>query len=273
MNGTFSDELVLNTGAPQGCVLSPLMFSIYTDELKIDSTLVSLYKYADDMALVGLLVKERSLCRQVYFDHVLALQDWCSSSSLFINVGKTKELIFDSSDDHVNQVTPVFLNDEPVEIVDSFKYLGTHIDSNFSFKQNADFIFKKANQRLYLMRQLRSFGVSTSVLQKVYRSLVESILSFNITVWYNRLDAKSKGKLSRVVNEASKIVGTKQNPLSDVFNTAVRRKSLAITKDTTHALHTKFEKLPSGRRYRVPFCSKNIYKQSFLPTAIAILNS
>ena len=123
------------------------------------------------------------------------------------------------------------------------------------------------------MRKLRSFGVSDGVLENVYKSLIQSLLSFNITVWFSRLDVKYKNKLTRVIKLAGNIIGKPQNQLSEVYHTAVRRKAIAITADTAHPLHHKFEKLPSGRRFRVPFCSKNIYKQSFLPSAISVLNS
>ncbi len=52
-----SDEIMLNTGAPQGTILSPLLFSVYTNELTIDYDNFSLFKYADNMALVALLQK------------------------------------------------------------------------------------------------------------------------------------------------------------------------------------------------------------------------
>ncbi len=54
-----SDEIMLNTGAPQGTILSPLLFSVYTNELTIDYDNFSLFKYADNMALVALLQKGR----------------------------------------------------------------------------------------------------------------------------------------------------------------------------------------------------------------------
>lgn len=47
MNGVYSD--VLNTWVPQVCVLSPLLFSIYPNELAVHSRDVRLFKYEDDM--------------------------------------------------------------------------------------------------------------------------------------------------------------------------------------------------------------------------------
>jgi len=55
VNNNRSDILVLNTGAPQGTILSPLLFSIYTNEFQLDQENFRLFKYADDMALVALL--------------------------------------------------------------------------------------------------------------------------------------------------------------------------------------------------------------------------
>lgn len=52
VRGTVSEEIVLNTGAPQGSVLSPLLFSVYTNEMILQDNKYKLFKYADDMALV-----------------------------------------------------------------------------------------------------------------------------------------------------------------------------------------------------------------------------
>ena len=49
-----SSNLESSTGCPQGCVLSPLLFSIYTDAIRSQHPNVHILKYADDMAIVGL---------------------------------------------------------------------------------------------------------------------------------------------------------------------------------------------------------------------------
>ena len=76
-----------------------------------------------------------------------------------------------------------------MEVVDSFKYLGTVVDQKLTFTQQVD--FKKAQQRLFLLRTLKHFGVSQGVLEMVYRSLSESVLAFNIVTWFGVLTVRN----------------------------------------------------------------------------------
>ena len=269
VNSYMSDEIVLNVGAPQGCVLSPTLFSIYTDHMRCNTVVTCLFKFADDMALVGLLKNEDSLAE--YFHNIQILNNWCSESFLHMNITKTKELVVGHNT--CSNLTPVTINDDSVEVVSYFKYLGSIIDAKLTFSENTDYIARKAQQRLYLLRKLKSFNVSQNVLQMVYRSLIESILTFNIVLWYGNLSVKQRSKLSRIVSMAEKVIGCRQVSLSNLYQMAVARKARNIINDSKHPLHSHFEKLPSGRRYRVPIARKNLFKKSFLPTAVTILNS
>ena len=83
-------------------------------------------------------------------------------------------------------------------------------------------------KRLFLLRKLKSFDVSQHILQLVYRSLIESVLSFNIITWYGNVSGKNKVKLARVVNTASKLIGNNQKQLSSIYKDALKRKSTQI---------------------------------------------
>ncbi len=167
INKIFSDCLVLNTNVPQGCVLSPLLFSLYTNELQCNSKNLSLIKYADDMALVAGLQDAR--CPS-YSQHINQITTWFEHSFLDLNVSKTKEMYLGErigAEGTGSIFRPVSMRGEGMVQVTEFKYLGTIIDNNLTFQGNADSIYKKARQRPHLLRQLKSFNASKQTLAMV----------------------------------------------------------------------------------------------------------
>lgn len=270
VNGTMSTPLSVSTGVPQGCVISPILFSLYTDAIRCHNAVLDLIKYADDMALVGRLHDEDSVAQ--YFYQIQLMEKQFSESFLELNVSKTEEMVFGKlKEEDISQ--PVMIGSERVAIVDSFKYLGTVLDGNLSFADHTASIHKKAQQRMFLLRKLKTFSVSEAILELVYRSLIESVITFNLVTWYSHLTMSNKNKLARLITTASKVIGRQQRQLPELYHAAVCRKAKLIVCDVSHPLHACFEKLPSGRRFRVPLARKNIFKHSFIPSAVTVLNS
>jgi len=50
-----SDSRTLSTASPQGCVLSPLLFSLYTNACTSSHQSVKFLKFADGTTLIGLI--------------------------------------------------------------------------------------------------------------------------------------------------------------------------------------------------------------------------
>ena len=113
---------------------------------------------------------------------------------------------------------------EDVESVKTYKYLGTVLDSNLSFTTHVDTVCKKANQRMYLIRKLKTFDVDKKMLERIYRTLVESILTFNIVTFYGHLTVKQKNRLNKIVNIATKLINLKQKSLNDLYQQAISKK-------------------------------------------------
>ncbi len=87
-----SNSITLNVGAPQGCVLSPLLYSLYTHDCVSSHSSTSIVKFADDTVVLGLISNNDETA---YLGEVERLTSWCQDNCLSLNVSKTKELIVD----------------------------------------------------------------------------------------------------------------------------------------------------------------------------------
>ena len=248
------------------CVLSPILFSIYTNEIISNTTTLTLIKFAGDMALVARLKDEQSLSS--YFNFIGHLISWFDESYLKLNLKKTIELFIDKHRArNASILQAVRIKTEDVESVKTFKYLETVLDNNLSFTTHVDTVRKKVNQRMYLIRKLKSFDVDKKMLEMIYRSLVESILTFNIVSFYGDLTVKQKNRLNKIVNIATKLINFKQKSLNDLYQQAISKN------DPTHPLHSCYEIMLSGKRYRTPVFKRQLYNKSVIPSAVRFMMS
>ena len=107
-----SEYITINTGAPQGCVLSAFLFTIYTNDMSMNNQDCKIIKYADDTAVIGLI---NNCDESKYRDTVQYIMNWCDRCKLDLNVNKTKELVHDFRKNKA-AITPLFIGDE-TEIV------------------------------------------------------------------------------------------------------------------------------------------------------------
>ena len=258
---------ITNTGAPQGCVISPVLFILYTNDCVSQNSDCMTVKFADDAALIGLIKDSENY----YRDEVTNFVQWCDNNYLQLNVSKTKELIIDFRNKK-DVIIPIEIKNENVEIVKQYKYLGTIMDEKLHWGPNTEFIFKKCQQRLYFMRKLRSFNVNTRVMLLFYRCFIESVLTFSMQCWYGSLTLKSKCSLNKIILMATKLSGVSVSDLQSLFDSRVLNLAERILSDPTHILFSEYKLLPSGRRYQMPRFKTNRIQNSFLPSSIRLLN-
>ena len=170
-----SAMLILNTGAPLGCILSPNLYSLFTHDCMARHDSNPIIKFADDTTMVGLITNnDETTYREEVRD-----QD----NNLSLNVIKTKEMIVDyrkRSTEHA----PILIDGAVVEHVESFKFLGVHIPIKLTWSKHTKTVVKRAQQNLFPVRRLKRFGMGPQILKRFYSCTIESILTGCITAWH-----------------------------------------------------------------------------------------
>ena len=156
-----SELLITNTGAPQGTVLAPILFSIYTNDCSTVFDNIPILKYADDTSIQALVSNDNDLSN--YYLEIERFVQWCDSHYLLLNVSKTKELLFDFR--KAGKIhDPIIIKGEEVERVTCYKYLGVVFDQNLDWVENSTKVQKKVNQRIHFMNKVSKFHTDTKIL-------------------------------------------------------------------------------------------------------------
>ncbi len=265
-----SNSITLNVGAPQGCVLSPLLYSLYTHDCVSSHSSTSIVKFADDTVVLGLISNNDETA---YLDEVERLTSWCQDNCLSLKVSKTKELIVDFRKRQQRPYTPLMISGTHVERVSSFKYLGVNISEDLTWTTHLQTQVKKSRQRLYHLRQLRKFRVSSAILKTFYSGTIESVLTQCISVWYGNISNQDCKALQRVVYLAERISGSALLSLKDIYLKCCKSRAAKIIKDSNHPGNHLFILLPSGKRFRSMMAKTERLRRSFFPQATRLLNS
>ena len=92
LNGLLSSAISTNTGVPQGTVLAPFLFALYTADCRSTDESCPLVKFADDTELVGKISNDEDA---KYYKQIENFVNWCDKNYLYLKVSKTKEMCID----------------------------------------------------------------------------------------------------------------------------------------------------------------------------------
>jgi hypothetical protein len=183
-NGNISVPFKSKVGVKQGGPASPDLFNDYINKLIImletcreTYKLGGLYKgvmvYADDTTLVCDSIESLNKCIKI-------IEDYCDQYDIIINAKKTKCMIFGRI---CSIVEPeVRVNGQILEIVESFKFLGVHVDNAGQFKKH---VSARRSTFFTGLDEVQKLGVNEkdiplSMKSILYTSLVRSKLMYGL---------------------------------------------------------------------------------------------
>ena len=119
LGSVLSDVVVGSIGAPQGTVLSPFLFTLYTSDFLYNSESCHLQKFSDDSAVVGCIRDGRE---EEYRALVGDFVEWTGGNHLLLNVAKTREMVIDFRRKRTSPPLPLCILGEDVAVAIILQY-------------------------------------------------------------------------------------------------------------------------------------------------------
>ena len=149
MNGFLSNQINPKAGVPQGCVLSPLYFLIYVNDLPTPHHKQnSLSQFADDTVQWAFSLNVRFAAKFLQQDR-LNLAMCCAKWRIKLNSEKTKVIILFRSMLARKTEPNLKLCGETLKVYPQVKFLGITSDSQLSFRKHFEDILDCSNTRYH----------------------------------------------------------------------------------------------------------------------------
>ena len=203
VNGSLTDWFPVDIGVKQGCILSPILFSTYINDLTLaikalgkgistDNDNISILLYADDIVLMS--DTEQGLQEMLNLVH-----SWCQQWKLNINVDKTKVVHFRNPAVPITSFT-FSCGPHPLEVTKEYKYLGLVLTECLDFNITVKYLALHANRALgAIIAKCKVLGgFPFKCFTKLFNSLVLPILLYAAAVW----GYKSYSCINAVFNRA-----------------------------------------------------------------------
>ena len=200
IDGQFSSFSNVVSGVPQGSVLGPLLFIIYTSDMwkGLENKLVA---YADDATLLATVPSPhaRSNVAESINRDLNRINEWCRVWGMKLNPAKTQSMIVGRSRTLVPSHPDLIIDGTVVSNSDCFKILGVTFDKKLTFEKHIRGIATSVSRKLGMLRKsFRIFG-DEAIILKCFNSFLLPCLEYCSPVWSSAAQSHLR-LLDRVVS-------------------------------------------------------------------------
>lgn len=191
----------IQSGVPQGSILGPLLFILYTADAQT-CVQSKMHSYADDCQIyLSFQPDEANYFIPILNSDLDSLNEWSANNALKLNPTKTTALLIGTVKqcEKISLVDKIFINHLPISVNLHCKNLGLTIDQNLKFTKHVNEIIKVAYSRLKCLYKFRNI-LSTSVKLKLTESLIISVLDYCDVVYGPCLSVADSNKIQVLQN-------------------------------------------------------------------------
>lgn len=189
-----------HSGLPQGSILSPSLYLIYTYDIEsICHPSTCIIQFADDICLYStsdVIDKANSSLEA----SLVSLHNWTVSNALSISEQKSVFTVFKRQ--RFTLPNTIKLGHYNIPYKSSVKYLGIHLDSKLNWKTHVQLTIKKAENALNVLKAFcnSKWGSDPNITLIFYRSLIRSILDYG-SLFYASASATTLRKIDTFKNK------------------------------------------------------------------------
>lgn len=207
VEGQLSTTRGIEAGVPQGSVLGPVLYLVYTNDMPVVPR-VTLSLYADDALFVCRSATPTQAA--IYLQRQLdALQPWLEKWRILVNASKSKAIVFRKRR-RMPRARPqrVSLDDEDIEWTDEVKYLGVTLDSRLNFKAHYTRKLDEVKRLSGALSPLigRRSVLPTNIKITLFLQIARSVMMYASTAWWAMLCRTSRNRLESAQNKALRAI-------------------------------------------------------------------
>ena len=285
VDGSSSASLPVISGVPQGSVLGPLFFIIFTADLgfNLENKLVS---YADDTTLYSSICspQNRELVAASLNRDLVKITSWCQLWGMKLNAIKTHSITISRSRTLDPPHPPLHISGNRVKEVDNMRLLGVTLDPKLTFEKHIRLLSSSIAQKTGLLRKcFRTFACDATVIKSFYAFILPHF-EYCAPVWMSAANSHLK-LLDRALNSIKYISPALSLDLDLRRHVGALSLFFKIVNNTQHPLHkvlpdflnpirmTRFTRNLNGLAINSINANTTQFSRCFLPLMIKSWNT